>query len=509
MAAVVVVAAWLPGLTAAGTLRFWVTAGALPVWVAFAGLAVPRALWPWAALVLWTTAACAWAPWPGAALAVALAQGGWLAAAVLGHHCDPTRLAPWCSVAGALAALISGSFGNPDYAAACLVATVPWTVAAMAQAGPPAGGQRCVQNQRRTAIHRSAHGLSLLIQAVALVGLNSLGAWAGLAVAALAWGMWTGGRWRSLALVGGLAGCAAFAHQEVRDHLAGRAYLARLSLQLVQDHPLAGVGPGGFHTAFLEAQAASEAGPLWTNATHAHNEVLHVVAEQGPLAGLLLGLPLLGLLGGPRRRPAAWAAAVGCCVVGTVSPVLYMPGAAFLAALSLGAALPHRPHLASNPVRRAAQGLGLVLALGALGLASADLLADRLLARADAAGDAALAERSATWALQPARALRLAAWAGVAVDPAHALALAVEADQRAPSVEGSLMRGRAAMAARRYPEAIAAFQRAVALHSGLFAGWYNLARAYDDAGNRADARRASARARALRPGDPRLADLPR
>ncbi|MEZ4473876.1 MAG: O-antigen ligase family protein [bacterium] len=495
LAAVALAIAWLPGQTAAGALRLWIAVGALPVLWAWRGRALPGAAWAWVCLAALALVAAISSPAPGAAVAVALTQLGWVVALGLGAWARPQAVAPWLSGAGAVAALPGlflegGTFGNPDYLAAFLVGTLPWTLAAM-----PAG--------------RRLHGASAVVQLGALIGTQSLGGLVALAVAATAFGVRAGGRVRLLAVALGLVGVATATQSDaVREHLAGRRYLAEISLQIAQMQPLTGVGAGGFHRAFLPAQAQHLAehpdqADRWSNPYHAHAEPLQAAVEQGVPGALLLLLPVLAALARPRPGPA-WPTVIGYAVLGAVSLPLFMPGAAWLAAFAVGASL-GRP---SAPPHGAWRAVGLCLALPALGVASMDLLADRLLARADAAGDAHVAETAASLALRPAPALRVAADARLARDPGAALALALAADAVEPSVEGHMLRGRIFMVQADFARAQAAFQDALTLHPGLFAGWFALSRAREDAGDRAGARAAAARARALRPTDPRLRHLP-
>lgn len=492
LAAVALAIAWLPGQTQAGALRHWIAVGALPLLIALRGPALPRTLWPWAALVALTAISALWAPWPGAALDVALTQLGWLAAALLGNRCDSDELAPWVSLAGALGVGMAWSFGNPDYAVAWLVGTVPWTGWALWR-GP---------SKRVRGWVRGLHGLSLLAQLGALAFFNSLGAWAALVLAAGLLGLQAGGRWRLAAVGLLLAGAVACLHPTVHEHVTGRLHLAKIAFEIGQLEPLTGTGPGAFHGAFLEGQATVDAGDRWTNATHAHNEPLQVWAEQG-LPGLLLLLaPLALVLGRPQRSPA-WAGVVIYATVGLVSLPLYMPGGAWLAGLCLGAAT--RGPASTGPWPRR---LGLAIAVPALLLASANLLSDRLLRRADTAEDPRLAAQAGTLALRPARALRVEARALMPTDLAAAAAAAAAANQRAVSVEGHMLVGQVAMAAGQPAQAALAYEQAVRLCPRLFAGWFDLALAHRGAGQHGAARRAAARARALRPSDPRTQHLP-
>lgn len=480
-AALLLAVAWLPGQTSAGALRVWLCAGALPCLILWRG-GVRGGLW-WALL-----AASALLGWSGAALALATWQLGWWAALLIGRHA-PAR-AEWIATAGGLAALTGcvapqGLFGNPDYLAAFVALCVPAAV-------------HCTRTHRRWAA-------LLPIMALALWRADSLGAWVALVAVGCMAVMGARGR-RGWALLAGLLVLIGLLGWHQRDtlqrHLDGRRHLFVVSARIATAHPLTGVGAGRFHAAFLNGQArVVERAALWTNAHHAHHEGLHVAAEQGLPAAILLLVPLI--LAATRRPWGVWHAtgAVGV-VIGCVNPLLYMPGASFLFGHAIGAALGRAP-----PISARWRWPGRALGAALLALATHQLMADRLLARADRTQDAALAETAARWSLRPARALRVAA----AHHPpdAQALAWAEAANRLDMSVEGVMLRGRILHAMGRHAEATEAFAMAVRLHPWLFAGWFNLARAEEDQGHRAAALRAASRARRLRPSDPRLRHLPR
>lgn len=478
MASVAVIAlalAWLPGQTSAGALRVWISVGALPCLVAWRGQL--RGGLAWCVL-----AATALIPGTSAGVWLATCQLGWWAALVLGRHAParPSAIA----IAGVLAALPgllhpNGLFGNPDYLAAFVALCVP-------------GAWVMMRQDRRW-------GLALVVMLGALARAQSLGAWAALAtVAVVALAMHR--RWAAVALLGVLAVAGVLGRESIFAHVKGRIHIAQVAAGVAKTAPILGVGAGQVHGAFLQQQARTLDEPaLWTNAHHAHQEPLQMLAEQGVIGLVLLCLPILMAL----RRP--WTmhhATVGVGVVlGMVTLPLYMAGASFLIAHALGAALGPAPSTAPAwrwPARIVAGAL--------LMIATSQLMADRMLARADRARDPQLAETAAAWSLRPARALRVAA----AHQPAsaRALALADAANDLDLSVEGVMLRGRIAHQVGDLKAAEKAFRRATRLHRWLFAGWFNLSRTLEDQGDRGAARAAGARARALRPGDPRLRHLP-
>ena len=65
----------------------------------------------------------------------------------------------------------------------------------------------------------------------------------------------------------------------------------RNTLQLIQDHPLAGIGPGAFYSGFRDYYGTPSPLPLTTELigiAHAHNDYLEYLAELGILGGLVM-----------------------------------------------------------------------------------------------------------------------------------------------------------------------------------------------------------------------------
>lgn len=562
---VVIALAWLPGQDRAGALRLWITGGAglllVRPWFRRLGRRELALALPWGALLLFVLGSCASVAAPRAALRQALLVGAWLSGLLLGlgeGESGLRRLARWWSAAGALAAVPvlvgggGGSFGNPDFAAAFLVGTLLGTLGSWrASAG----------------WERHAATLSVVVQAAALVRSGSLGGLVGVGVAAFAWA-WAVG-WRRLrpatsrpdgdavgspdrdvragasapptrlrvllvasAVAAALACAGLLSIPTVQEHLRGRLHLARVGWLAARRALPWGVGPGQAHGPLLEAQvdvlaSRPAARRFHSNAYHAHNEPLQALVEGGPWALLLLLGPLALGLRWARPGPA-WAAVLGYAVLGCVSLPLHMPGVGFVAALWLGAALARRDERIGAPAVHAAPappvpgdtalaGTGsqwspavLLLAPGLLllGLASADLAGDRLVALGQAHGDADTFARAGTLLLHPSRAQQLEAEARIDLDPYAAYSLALSAARRNPSVQGWMLAGRAAAGGHSPYAALRCFHEAARLDPRLFAAQVNLSRTYEDLGRRVEARRHAAAARALRPSDPRLQWLP-
>jgi putative inorganic carbon (HCO3(-)) transporter len=178
-----------------------------------------------------------------------------------------------------------GTLGNPDFAAAWL------------------GASLCLALGER--LHAAA--------AFQLLALAALGSFA--SVLALAAALIFALPRRALA-AGALALlCAGAAGRDLKDRVAGRAYLHRVATPHLADNPLLGGGPGSLRArwpAWEIDRFASGSEPIESRRyaapqEHAHDDYLERALEQGlPAALLIAALAALSILRGRSHRP--WAA---------------------------------------------------------------------------------------------------------------------------------------------------------------------------------------------------------
>ncbi len=243
------------------------------------------------------------------------------------------------AVAGAIAASgvwmpwwgRAGSFGNVDLLAGFLAVTIVWTVIGSAECW----GRRstiAVSEEREGVLAPMTRRLAgrvwsgravllgaALVQGVVLFRLESWGAFFAVFMGlggAFVWSAFR--RWGGLVGAGVGATFAVFSAvlmtlPSVIEHLSGRLFMSRVSITMLLDRPLTGVGAGGFPAGWMEAQTAFFGGALahpnaslWTHAHHAHNEFLHVGAELGGLGLVLFTAPIaLAIMRRPPRCPSA------------------------------------------------------------------------------------------------------------------------------------------------------------------------------------------------------------
>ncbi|OIP31999.1 MAG: hypothetical protein AUK47_21360 [Deltaproteobacteria bacterium CG2_30_63_29] len=546
LALLLLVLAWLPGQGAASALRWWVLCGALPL-VSLVTLGLGPRPWPrvasaWLALAGLSAASAVVVASPGGAAWQAVVVCGWTNALWIGWatvhtaHAERT-LGRAAAAAGALAAVgvwmpwwgPAGSFGNVDLLAGFLALCLVWTgVVASGEADlgplPPTPSPETGEGEPKIGGQRGVTvGLwvSVLVQAVALVQLESWGAFCAVLVglgSAAVWGSVR--RWgRGVGALAGLVGIAVLGVflrlPAVLEHIEGRLLMVRVSLKMVFERPLLGLGAGSFPSGWMNAQAAyfgsnlthPDSG-LWTHAHHAHNEFLHVGAELGGLGLLLFVAPIVLALARRPVRLGAWSASVAFVVMALVSMPLYEPATAFLACLGLGAAL-GAGRATESPEARAEIGvwrrrLAVAGVAALLVLTSADLIADRLLVRgveADSANTLALAQRLA---LRPERAMRYRA---ALLPPQESLELARRAAERDPSPDAWALVGQLAATQGELQKAREAYLESVRLCPFYYTGVVDLAQISDRLGDYQGALRWGEQAKRLRPSDPRNVGL--
>jgi O-antigen ligase len=222
---------------------------------------------------------------------------------------------------------------------------------------------------------RAAWGLSAALQAAALFLTYSHGAWVALTLALLLAAAVSRRSLRLTALVGAgaavvllaaivlLRGERVGAPDSPVDERLGNWEVALLE---VRDHPLAGVGWGGYGGAYTRYQR-----PGMNQSRYAHNTFLQVLAEGGltTLPFLLVGIgAVLGRLGRRDRRPggAAFTVALIATVLHNgVDFTLLLPSVAIPFFLVLGAAATAR---AGARWAGGAAALGLAVAVAAAGI---------------------------------------------------------------------------------------------------------------------------------------------
>jgi O-antigen ligase len=221
-----------------------------------------------------------------------------------------------------------------------------------------------------------------------------------------------------------------------------RAGNVRVALEIARDHPVAGVGPGGYAEAFPSYRRPGD-----NETHHAHDLPAELIAEWGipagaGLAGLFFWIFLTPALASRGSgRPFASGLAVGLAVFAVHNLVDFttsLPSLLVVACVSRGLIVPRaRPASASPALRAAWAALALVLALAVTGagLSRESLQAARApMADGDHAGVAHLAElagRLAPWDADPPMLEAEALMAGGG-EPAVALASAERAVARAP-----------------------------------------------------------------------------
>jgi tetratricopeptide (TPR) repeat protein len=291
--------------------------------------------------------------------------------------------------------------------------------------------------------------------------------------------------------------------------LDGRLWIATHSLRAARDAAPFGTGLGGFGHAYLDAQGDAlarlevrAAARRFVNAGTAHDELLQVAVESGPLAALLLVAALIFALRDLRR--SRWHAggavviAFALCMLGD-SP-LRQPAPCAILALVMAAS---RRRLASRPAFGGARTLGsaavLVLIAGMLLVSTRAWLAThfrdspRLAMRIDpTSGDALLARGLEDLSLGR---------------PDDALPRLERANQLVPAVAARVAIGEAHLASGIPAEARTALRTALAWHPGSLRARVAMAETERRLGDLGEAERHARAAHAVSPGDPRVAEL--
>ena len=490
---------------------------------------------------------CVLAGWLGLSSRAGAGEGGsapaiWAAAAVVGllagrlRRSEAQRAAELACVAvggivGAVAVVeaalghrgmsITGFVGNPNWLGLLMLVTLLPSLAV------------CRRTLRERTATRGLFVASVLAQAAGLVLGQSRVAWVALAVGALVWlvasrtarapGRWIVGALVAVSLVlafGPSPGWMSSEGAGAGASLAGRLWIWRATGAAALEALPFGTGPGGFGAAFLDAQGAqlasldvAGASRRFTNATTAHNELLHTLTELGPLGLLALGALLVTGIEQLARRWSAGAAAVAACAVASVadSP-LHVPAIAVLLAMVLAAAprtwrlRPARPWAS-----RAVWAATLVSSALLLASTSTRWRAARLLT---ASKDAGPPERMALLD----RAVRVAPASGAAAFE-HGLSFlevgrfdaALSELRRSrdllPNVGTDVAIGNAHLRAGRPLDAKRAYERALARHPGSFRAHANAAVAFVELRDHVSAERHLRAARRLYPGHPKLARI--
>jgi O-antigen ligase len=369
-----------------------------------------------------------------------------------------------------------GGFSTPAALGCFLVMTIP------AVASSALG--------RRGAARAMGLGAALL-GAGGLVATRSVSAMGALVVALLLAG-WRGRvAPRVIALSAGAIGLAilaagilrpdaVFAPARADSPWSLRAGNVRVALEIARDHPLAGVGPGGFAEAFPQYRRAGD-----NESRHAHDLPAELVAEWGVPVGLALSAlffvvfvgPVLSRTGDPRTLASGLSIGLAAFALHNLADFsAFLPSLLVFAAIARGLLVPRVADARANPALRAAW-VAIVCGV-ALVVAGAGLARDQMFSAREAAviSDHAGAERHAK------RAMRLAPWDADPPQFAAAARLAAERTSEAPRTSTAL--DDAERAVRRAPDRAAArMVRAIARgeredNAGAYADLVEAARLY-------------------------------
>ena len=407
---------------------------------------------------------------------------------------------------------VTGTLGNPNLVAISLLALLPL-------------GHSLARTEDALWL-RIVGWMSAPILVAGVWATRCRAAWIAMAAMGLYWLATT--RWsprRRLVAVVGLGALAAVGgwiwQSVLQEELTGRLWLARISLGVIRDAPWVGTGLGGYANGAAWSQAAllgRQTGP-WSNLHDAHNQLLMVLAELGPVGVLGLALvvfPPLVRCFRSRADPVArdaMAAWIGLGVMGLSESVLLSPVVVLIAfgwlALGQTGDGKDRPHPYFV-------GLGAAVVLvGGLWVASGQLLANYYLGRGLAAasqpgsqsGSAAHLRRAVvdystglSYGGDPSELLLHRAIAWRELGRLDRAGRDMEASYRLlPSPERALFLGDLAVSRRAYGDAIWWYQRAIQIHPRYARGYNNLGVAHLRAGQVSQACRYLRRALSLRP----------
>jgi tetratricopeptide (TPR) repeat protein len=247
-------------------------------------------------------------------------------------------------------ARLHGSLGNPDFLGGWLCLLLPLGVAValsaegrervLALAASALMAAVLLLSGARAACLAGALGCTLALAALRprLLGLTRLAALGALAALTLILALWQPGL---------LPGRLREAATPGSDAWRSRAFMASCAIDLAKEHPLVGVGPGGFGNAYLQRQGAllsAGAREPYRFTFDAHNDWLQVAAESGWLGLFAWALLWLWTLRTAWRRGGpAGAALAGGLLAFAVQGCFHFPwavwpsAALYLLGLSVGA----------------------------------------------------------------------------------------------------------------------------------------------------------------------------
>jgi len=251
---------------------------------------------------------------------------------------DPLRALGWrADISGSERMRVYGTFGNPNFVAAWLSATLPLVVPV----------RRPVSPWLAAALVLQASAVLLTGSRVLLLALP-----AAFAVHALAGRRLRPGRcWWIAGLAAAVLAVWLSPARALGVTVEGRYYLVRMTAAHLRDVPLTGHGPGSFASRFAgwqveyfrEHEEGTAARRFAGLADHAHNDYLEFWVEYGPV-----GLAAFMFLGGwlfarawssaSTEGLAALAGAAGILAIGLADFPLHRPAECALAWVLLGAA---------------------------------------------------------------------------------------------------------------------------------------------------------------------------